>query len=65
MAELDGNVYVTPLRSEGGLPYPFKYDSIKNQWQSLPALPCIQFALVTILTLKQLLAIGGFWVYSK
>jgi len=59
VAELDGNVYVTPMRSEGGPPYPFKYDSSKNRWSSLPPLPCIQFTLVGIPTLKQLLAIGG------
>ena len=59
VAELNGNVYVTPLRSEGGLPYPFKYESSTNRWSSLPPLPCIQFTLVTIPTLKQLLAIGG------
>ena len=57
MAELDGNVYITLYQSEGGLSYP----SITKQWSSLPALPCIQFTLVTqaILTLKQLLAISG------
>lgn len=59
VAELNGNVYVTPLRSEGGLPYPFKYDSVKNRWSSLPALPCVQFTLVSIPNLNQLLAIGG------
>ena len=59
VAELDGNVYVTPFLSEGGLPYPLKYDSSKNQWSTLPDLPCIQFTLVAIPDLKQLLAIGG------
>ena len=47
------------MRSDGGFPYPYKYDSNKNRWSSLPALSCIQFTLVTIPTLKQLLAIGG------
>lgn len=59
VAELDGNVYVSTLRSEGGLSYPYMYNPNKNRWSSLPALPCIQFTLVSIPTLKQLLAIGG------
>ena len=54
VAELNGNVYVTPLQSEGGLPYPFKYDLVKNQ----SALPCVQFILVSIPNLNQLLAIA-------
>ena len=59
VAELDGNVYVTPLLNEGGFPYPLKYDSNKNQWSRLPDLFSIQFTLVVIPGLKQLLAIGG------
>ena len=59
VAELDGNVYVTPLLNEGGLPYPLMYDSTKNRWSRLPDLSSIQFTLVTIPGLKQLLAIGG------
>ena len=59
VAELDGTVYVTPLLNEGGLPYPLKYDFNKNQWSILPDLPCVQFTLVAIPDLKQLLAIGG------
>ena len=59
IAELDGSVYVTPLRAEGGPPHPYKYDSKEDKWSTLPALPCIQFTLVSIPALHQLLAIGG------
>ena len=59
VAELDGKVYVLMLHSNGGYTDPFVYDSKKNQWSTLPALPCSQFSLVTVHDKRQLLAIGG------
>ena len=38
---------------------PFVYDTSKDQWSSLPALPYIHYSLVTVTDYKQLLAIGG------
>ena len=38
---------------------PLMYDSNKDQWSTLPALPYAHFSLVTIPDRKQLLAIGG------
>ena len=59
VAELDGKVYVTIINSEGGYSDPLMYDSNKDQWSILPALPYVNFSLVTIPERKQLLAIGG------
>ena len=59
VAELDGKVYVTMLGSRGAYYKPLMYDSNKNQWSSLPALPYVRFSLVTVPDRKQLLAIGG------
>ena len=59
VAELDGKVYV-PIISSGGTHFePLMYDSNKNQWSILPALPYASFSLVTVPDRKQLLAIGG------
>ena len=60
VAELDGKVYVSGRSSGVGVnPFPFMYDSNKDQWSTLPALPCGRFSLVTVTEKKQLLAIGG------
>ena len=59
VAELDGKVYV-PIISSGGAHFePLMYDSYKDQWYILPALPYVNFSLVTVHDRKQLLAIGG------
>ena len=59
VAELDGKVYVAG-KSEGGVYVnPIVYDSNKDQWSTLPALPCARFSLVSVTEKKQLLAIGG------
>ena len=58
-AELDGMVYVTRTNHIGGYVSPFVYDSNKDQWSTLPELPCWYFSLVTVTEKKQLLAIGG------
>ena len=60
VAKLDGKVYVTINSSEGGHCNPLMYDSNKDQWSILPALPYASFSLVTVPDNKQLLAIGGF-----
>ena len=59
VAELDGKVYVSVGASVGGIPNTFMYDSNKDQWSTLPRLPCWLFSLVTVSEKKQLLAIGG------
>ena len=61
MAELSGKVYVTLLDSGGSYVNPFMYDSYKDQWSCLPALPYPvgSFSLVAVKSKKQLLAIGG------
>ena len=59
VAELNGKVYVAIKGSRGGYVEPLMYDSNKDQWSSLPALPYAYFSLVTIPDNKQLLAIGG------
>ena len=59
VAELDGKVYVSGLSEGGGYPSPYMYDPNKDQWSTLPALPCGFFSLVTVTEKKQLLAIGG------
>ena len=38
---------------------PLTYDSNKDKWYSLPALPYGYFSLVTVPDRKQMLAIGG------
>ena len=60
VAELDGKVYVSGYDGKGGYPYPFMYDSNKDQWSKLPMLQYAGFSLVTVTEKKQLLAIGGF-----
>ena len=59
VAELDGKVYVSGESEDGGYHDPLMYDSNKDQWSTLPALPCWYFSLVTVTEKKQLLAIGG------
>ena len=59
VAELDGKVYVTITDSEFSHLEPLMYDSNKDQWSKLPALPCGSFSLVTVPDRKQLLTIGG------
>ena len=59
VAELDGKVYVTMLGSKRAYRNPLMYDSDKDQWSSLPALPYAYSNLVTVPDWKQLLAIGG------
>ena len=48
-------------RGVGGVAFvnPFTYNSNKDQWSDLPALPYAQFGLLAALDRKQLLAIGG------
>ena len=59
VAELGGKVYITVTGSEFTYFDPLMYDSNKDQWSSLPALPYTNFSLVTVPGRKQLLAIGG------
>ena len=59
VAELDGKVYVSGGDGGGAYACPFMYDSNKDQWSTLPDLPCALFSLVTVTEKKQLLAIGG------
>ena len=59
VAELDGKVYVAGYSEGGGYQCSFMYDSNKDQWSTLPDLPCWYFSLVTVTEKKQLLAIGG------
>ena len=59
VAELDGKVYVSGRSDNGGYTVPFMYNSNKDQWSTLPELPCWYFSLVTVTEKKQLLAIGG------
>ena len=59
VAELDGKVYVTTIDSKFAHFKPLMYDSNKDQWSILPALPYASFSLVTVPDRKQLLAIGG------
>ena len=56
---MDGMVYATATSYGGGYVAPFVYDSDKDQWSTLPHLPCWYFSLVTVTEKKQLLAIGG------
>ena len=59
VAELDGKVYITIRDGKVAYFEPLMYDSNKDQWSILPALPYINFSLVTVPDRKQLLAIGG------
>ena len=59
VAGLDGKVYVTVRDSKFVHADPLMYDSNKDQWSTLPALPYAYFSLVTVPDRKQLLAIGG------
>ena len=59
VAELDGKVYVTTIDSKFAHFEPLMYESNKDQWSKLPALPYASFSLVTVPDRKQLLAIGG------
>ena len=59
VAELDGKVYAKVVSSKGAYVNPLVYDSNKDQWSSLPALPYFNFSLLTVPDRKQLLAIGG------
>ena len=59
VAELDGKVYVSGGSGTGAYINPFMYDSNKDQWSTLPALPYGRSSLVTVTEKKQLLAIGG------
>ena len=59
VAEWDGKVYVAGCSEGGGHSVPYVYDSNKNQWSTLPVLPCWYFSLVAVTEKKQLLAIGG------
>ena len=59
VAELDGKVYVTVTDSKFAHFKPLMYDSNKDQWSTLPALPYVNFTLVAVADRKQLLAIGG------
>ena len=59
VAELDGKVYVTVKDSKSAHAEPLMYDSNKDQWSTLSALPYVKFTLVAIADRKQLLAIGG------
>ena len=59
VAEMNGMVYATASSCKGGYVAPFVYDSSKDQWSTLPHLPCWYFSLVTVAEKKQLLAVGG------
>ena len=59
VARLDEKVYAAMVHSTGAYYDTFMYDSNKDQWSMLPALPCARFSLVTLPDRKQLLAIGG------
>ena len=59
VAELDGKVFVTLQGGNTAFGYPLMYDSNKDQWSTLPALPYTRFSLVPVPDRKQLLAIGG------
>ena len=55
---MDGKVYIAVQGDNNHYVNPLMYDSYKDQWFTLPALPHVRFSLVTICC-KQLLAIGG------
>ena len=58
VVELNGKMYAT-TRGRWAYFDPLMYDSNKDQWSKLPALPFVHFSLVTVPDRKQLLAIGG------
>ena len=59
VVELDGKVYIAVIGSASSYLDPLMYDSNKDRWYILPALPYVDFSLVTVPDKKQLLAIGG------
>ena len=59
VAELNGKVYTAIMDVANPFTKPLMYDSNKDQWSTLPALPYGHFSLVTVPDRKQLLAIGG------
>ena len=59
VAELDGNVYIAMDSGKGAYVNPLMYDSKRDQWSTLPALPYCRLSLVIVPGWKQLLAIGG------
>ena len=59
VAELDGKVYAAITDCKYVYCHPLMYDSSKDLWSLLPALPYGNFSLVTVPDRKQLLAIGG------
>ena len=59
VAKLDEKVYAAMVHSTGAYYDVFMYDSNKDQWSTLPALPYACFSLVTIPDSRLLLAIGG------
>ena len=59
IAVLDRNFYVSAKTATGAFHEPLMYDSNKDRWYTLPALPYCNFNLVAVPDRKQLLAIGG------
>ena len=59
MAELDGKVFAAMMTSGSAYASPFVYNPYKDEWRSLPSLPCIHFGVATINQSKRLLVIGG------
>ena len=59
VVEMDGKVYAAIIGSAGAYVNPLMYDSNKDRWSTLPALPYARFSLVTVPDRKQLLTIGG------
>ena len=59
VAELDGKIYITTRDCNTSFVDALMFDTNKDQWSSLPALPYGCFSLVTIPDRKLLLAIGG------
>ena len=59
VVEMDGKVYAAIIGSTCAYVGPLMYDSNKDRWSALPALPHGRFSLATVRDRKQLLAIGG------
>jgi len=59
VVEMDGKVYAAIIGSAGAYVDPLMYDSNKDRWSTLPALPYAHFSLVTVPDRKQLLTIRG------
>ena len=59
MAELDGKVFTAMLTSGSAYASPFVYSPYKDEWRTLPSLPCVHFGVATINQGKRLLVIGG------